>query len=147
MSGTLTADAAAGQLLPVVADLFANDAQGRPGLVGGYCTACQRYFYPRPDFCPDCQQPAQRRLLGGSGRIYSYTVIRTRAPYQLPEPYAVGYIDLDVSGLRVFGLFHPQATEALRIAMPVALSVLPLGVDNDGRPCLRPVFSPFAAIP
>ncbi|MCX7169865.1 MAG: OB-fold domain-containing protein, partial [Proteobacteria bacterium] len=72
-------------------------------------------------------------------------VVRTRAPYQLPEPYAVGYIDLDASGLRVFGLFHPQATERLRIAMRVALSVMPLGVDNDGRPCLRPVFSPLSA--
>lgn len=128
------------QPLPVVADLFADDAQGRPGLVGGYCESCQRYLYPRPDFCPDCLQPAQRRLVGGSGRIYSYTVIRTRAPYQLPEPYAVGYIDLDASDLRVFGLFHPQATEALQVGLPVSLSVLPLGVDNDGKPCLRPVF-------
>lgn len=131
----------------VVVDLFADDKQGQPGLVGGYCEPCQSYLYPRPEFCPTCQQSVQRRLLGGSGRIYSYTVVRTRAPYQLPEPYAVGYIDLDASGLRVFGLFHPQATERLRIAMPVALSVMSLGVDNEGRPCLRPVFSPLATDP
>lgn len=131
----------------VAADLFDDDDQGLPGLVGGYCAACQGYLYPRPEYCPTCLQPAQRRMLGGRGSIYSYTVIRTRAPYRLPEPYAVGYIDLKASGLRVFGLFHPQATERLQIGMPVALSVMPLGVDNDGRPCLRPVFSPLAADP
>lgn len=139
-----SAAAAAGFALPVVADLFADDPHGRAALVGGYCEPCQLYFYPRPDFCPACLQPAQRSLVGGSGQIYSYTLIRTRPPYQLPEPYAVGYVDLDASGLRVFGLFHPRAIGQLRIGLRVDLSVMPLGVDNAGKPCLRPVFTPLA---
>lgn len=138
--------AAVGQdepLPPVAVDLFAAGEDGKYGLVGGCCPTCQRDFYPRLDFCPGCLQPAQRTILGGSGRIYSFTVIRTRPPYQLPEPYAVGYIDLEESGLRVFGLFVPQVPERLQIGMPVEMTVIPLGVDNEGKACRRPVFLPL----
>lgn len=127
-------------LPPVAADLFAVGADGQYGLVGGSCPDCQRNFYPRLEYCPACLQPVQRTRLGGNGRIYCFTVIRTRAPYQLPEPYAVGYIDLEESGLRVFGLFAPQSTERLQIGMEVKLIVIPLGVDNQGIRCCRPVF-------
>lgn len=143
MNQTITATVQGAELPPVKADLFAADADGNYGLVGGRCPACQRNFYPRPDFCPLCLQPAQRHNLGGKGQIYSVTVVRTRAPYQLPEPYAVGYIDLEDSGLRIFGLFAPQATEQLQIGMRVGLSVMPLGVDNEGKACRRPVFLPL----
>lgn len=124
----------------VAVDLFAVDQDGRYGLVGGACAACGKRFYPRPDICPGCLAPAHRSLIGGRGRIYSYTRVRTRAPYALPEPYAVGYVDLEHSGLRIFGLFAPQAIERLQIGAQVGLSVLPLGVDGEGKPCLRPVF-------
>ena len=40
----------------------------------------------------------------------------------------------------VAGLFAPQAIERLQIGAQVGLSVLPLGVDGEGKPCLRPVF-------
>lgn len=144
MNQTVTTTLQGAELSPVKADLFAADANGQYGLVGGRCPACQRNFYPRPDFCPLCLQPVQQHNLGGKGQIYSVTVVRTRAPYQLPEPYAVGYVDLEDSGLRIFGLFAPQATEQLRIGMRVALSVMPLGVDNEGKSCRRPVFFPVS---
>ncbi|MFA7242447.1 MAG: OB-fold domain-containing protein [Sulfuricellaceae bacterium] len=129
-------------LLPVVPDLCAVGEQGELELSGSFCAACRRYAYPRVEHCPGCLQLTERKPVGGRGRIYSYTVIRTRPPFQLPEPYAVGYIDLAASGLRVFGLFHPEAIEQLRIGMPVALEEIPLGINNDGQLCLRPVFSP-----
>jgi uncharacterized OB-fold protein len=131
------------QPLPtVVPGLYAAEEQGELELTGSYCAACQRYAYPHVEHCPACLQPTERKPVGGRGQIYSYTVIRTRPPFQLPEPYAVGYVDLAASGLRVFGLFHPKAIALLRIGLPVALEEMPLGVNNDGQPCLRPVFSP-----
>lgn len=128
------------QLPPVVADLCAEGEDGRHELIGGACAACGKSHYPRQEICRGCLAPTRRSLIGGTGRIYSFTRVRSRAPYGLPEPYAVGYVDLDRSGLRVFGLFAPQATEQLRIGAEVELSVIPLGVNAEGRPCLRPAF-------
>jgi len=132
-------------LAPVVPGLYAANAQGELELTGAFCAACQRYAYPCVEHCPECLQPTERKPVGGKGKIYSYTVIRTRPPFNLPEPYAVGYVDLAASGLRIFGLFHPQAIEQLRIGMSVVLKEIPLGINNDGQPCLRPVFSPVGA--
>lgn len=67
-------------------------------------------------------------------------MVRTRAPYGLPTPYAVGYVDITGAGLRVFGLFDPDLTETLHPGMAVELHARKLGVDNGGKPCLRPVF-------
>jgi len=132
-------------LPPVVPGLYAAGEQGELELTGSYCVACGRYAYPRAEHCPKCLQPTGRKPVGGKGNIYSYTVIRTRPPFQLPEPYAVGYVDFAASGLRVFGLFHPEAIEQLQIGMFVTLKELPLGINNEGQPCLRPVFTPVGA--
>lgn len=132
-------------LSPVAPNLFApiEGESGKYGLIGGYCRDCKQFHYPLPDYCPTCLRPPERTVVGRSGRIYSYTVVRTKAPFKLPEPYAVGYIDLDESGLRVFGLFDLSATEALESGMAVELTVARVGVDGRGQKCLRPVFRPM----
>ncbi len=115
-----------------------------PILLGGYCTRCDRYFFPRPRYCPGCLDVPKTRGVGNRGRIHSFTTVRTKAPLGLPQPYAVGYVDLDLktggAGLRVFSLFDPASTDTLRIGAPVILDVAPLGHDSRGEPCLRPFF-------
>lgn len=128
-------------LAQVLPDLCAVDADG-PGLVGGWCPACRRHAYPRVARCSACHAALERAVVGRRGRVYSYTVVRTRAPFALPEPYAVGYVDLAESGLRVFALLDPARIDALRIGLPVRLDLQALGVDAAGQPCLRPVFGP-----
>ena len=81
-----------------------------------------------------------RVVVGTRGTVYSYTVVRTKAPFGLPQPYAVGYVDLAESSLRVFGLLDPASIGSLEVGMPVEVTVMPLGVDPEGRRCLRPVF-------
>lgn len=51
--------------------------------------------------------------------------------------------DLDAAPLRLFGLFESGAE--LSPGKRVTLSLQALGVDNDGTPCLRPVFVPVPA--
>lgn len=134
---------AAGHALPpIVPDLF-EELEGRPGhhaLVGGHCAHCDRHFFPLQHQCSACFRPLQRRVFGERGHIYSFTVVRTKAPFSLPEPYAVGYVDLADVRLRVFALLDPTAIDQLTVGAPVILKTLPLGVDGAGTPCVRPVF-------
>jgi uncharacterized OB-fold protein len=80
--------------------------------------------------------------VGRKGTIYSFTVIRTKAPFGLPTPYAVGYVDLDETGLRVFSLLDPERIDQLEIGLRVALKTGPLGDNGKGEPRVRPYFTP-----
>lgn len=130
------------KLPPVVPELFqALDGHvGRHGLVGGYCATCDRYFFPAGGQCPGCYDKLQRRVFGELGRLYSFTVVRTRAPFALPEPYAVGYVDLDDVPLRVFALLDPAAIPLLEVGARLILKSMQLGENALATPCLRPVF-------
>lgn len=128
----------------VLPGIFRMEVPGErgPQLVGGYCPACRRHYFPRPAYCRSCLEPVEEHALGDRGVIHSHTVVRTRAPFGLPEPYSVGYVDLEESGLRVFSLLDPGAIAELRVGLPVSLAVGPLGHDGLGSPRLRPYFTP-----
>ena len=113
-----------------------------PRLLGGFCKECNRKYFPRPKYCCACLGPVKECDLGSDGTIYSFTVVRTKPPWGLPQPYSAGYIDL-ASGLRIYCLLDPAAIDQLQIGMPVRLAVEPLGNDVNGSPCLRPFFAPL----
>lgn len=115
--------------------------QGLPQLLGGLCPDCDKYYFPRPKYCPCCLGAVDETSLGSEGTIYSYTVVRTKPPLGLPQPYSVGYVDVVPSGLRVFCLLDPAAIKQLRVGLLVRLSVGPLGHDGRGEPRLRPYFT------
>jgi uncharacterized OB-fold protein len=112
-----------------------------PVLLGGLCTGCNRQFFPQPEMCPDCYGSVEEIELGSCGRIYSYTVVRTKPPLGLPRPYAIGYVDLEGSMLRVFSLFNPDQIGQLQIGRMVQLAYGPLGEDGHGNPSRRPFFT------
>jgi uncharacterized OB-fold protein len=130
---------------PVVPGIFTLPPydQNQPKLLGGFCPTCNRYYFPRPKYCRGCLGETKEILLGSKGIIYSFTVIRRKPPLGLPEPYSVGYVDLEESGLRVFSLLDPAAIAQLRIGLKVRLVVEPLGHDAYGAPRLRPYFTPL----
>lgn len=119
---------------------FAADGDGCR-LVAGRCPRTGRVFFPAPAYCPCCLEPPERLAVSGRGRVHAFTVVRTKAPFGLPEPYAVGYVDIDEADLRVFGLFAPETVAALEAGSEVDLALRKLGTDAAGRPCLRPVFT------
>ncbi|MCP5107423.1 MAG: DNA-binding protein [bacterium] len=131
-------------ILPVAPGVFTlppyHDAP--PVLLGGFCPDCGTYYFPRPKYCRGCLGPVEEKPVGSEGTVYSFTVIRKKAPFGLPLPYSVGFIDLKGSGLRIFCLLDPAAIDQLRIGLPVRLAVKPLGHDGEGSPCLRPYFTP-----
>ncbi|MBI5585361.1 MAG: OB-fold domain-containing protein [Deltaproteobacteria bacterium] len=112
-------------------------------MLGGYCPGCRKYLFPAPRYCPACLEPTEKTNLGSEGTLYSFTVVRTKPPLGLPQPYSVGYVDLPGSGLRVFSLLDPEAIDRLRIGRPLRLAAGFLGHDGRGSSRWRPYFTPL----
>jgi uncharacterized OB-fold protein len=132
------------EIPPVAEGIFTlpSDDKARPSLLGGFCERCGRFFFPSSRYCRGCLGPLTEASLGSEGTLYAFTVIRTKPPLGLPQPYAVAYVDLKDVDLRIFSLLDPNAIEKLRIGLPVVLEVAPMGHDGRGSPCLRPYFTP-----
>lgn len=130
--------------LPFSVGIFSVEGEdGSARLIGSHCSRCRRHFFPRRHYCPSCLQPPETAALPYRGSIYSYTIVRIRPPMGLPQPYSVGYVDLEDVGLRVFMLLDAARVDVLRIGLPVELRVGRLGYDEKGRSVLRPYFTPL----
>lgn len=129
-------------LPPVAPGIFRLDETGlEPVLLGGACGPCGQRFFPRPPVCPTCLGEVRESELGSCGTLYSYTVVRVKPPFGLPQPYAVAYVDLADCGLRVFSLLDADTIDRFTIGQALKLAVGVLGNDGDGGPCLRPYFT------
>jgi len=127
------------ELPPVVEHVFVSTRDGFE-LIGAYCDHCHKYFFPIREHCSNCLGDTNETTLGSRGEIYSFTVIRTKPPFGLPQPYGVAYIDLVDFPLRVFSLLDPQQLEDVDIGAQVQLCVGPMGVNNTNQACQRPFF-------
>jgi len=127
------------ELKPVMEGIF--EAGPSPRLIGAICPKCSRKFFPKRMVCPYCLEELRETKLSTEGKIYTYSVLRTRAPYSLPQPYPDGYVDIEEDGLRIHSPFDPEKISDLEIGKPVTLRVGPMGVGNDGEPCLRYYFT------
>jgi uncharacterized OB-fold protein len=134
---------------PMLPDVFTLPPYGEkpPMLLGGYCGHCDAHFFPKPRYCPRCLEIPDLKEMGNTGVIHSFTVVRTKPPLGLPQPYGVGYVDLGKgsagSGLRVFCLFDPEFVDRLKIGEKVVLRVGLLGHNGRGEARLRPFFKPI----
>ena len=127
---------------PAADGWFATDGSGAPYLIGGKCHQCGTYvFPPRANNCPNpacdgdelAQVPLSRR-----GRLWSYTENRYAPPPPYPspdpfEPFAVAAVELADEGIIVLGKVVEGTLAAdLKIGMEMALTTMPLFVDDDG---------------
>jgi len=96
------------------------------------CEECSEPFYYPRVVCPFCFSARVHWLeCSGSGRIYSYSVVRRG------EPYAIAFVELD-EGPRLMTNIVDCDFDAIRIGDPVAVVFR----DLDGVP--TPMFSPKA---
>ncbi len=130
----------AAALAPFAPDIFSGEGADTR-LLGSRCPTCGRCFFPPCAICPDDGDATQSVALAREGRLYSFTVVRMKPPFDLPAPYAVGYVDLADGGPRVFALLDPALAERCAIGMPLVLTSGPMGSDLDGAPCTRPFFT------
>ena len=127
------------ELKPMMEGIFEGGSS--PKLIGAMCSKCNKKFFPKPIVCPYCLGELKEIKLSTEGKIYTYSILRTRAPYGLPQPYPVGWVDLEEDRLRIFSLLDPEKISNLDFGKKVALRVGPMGVDNNGHPCLRYYFT------
>lgn len=113
-----------------------------PALIAAECPACNQKFFPVPMMCPKCMGDLKEIELSSEGKVYTYGTLNIKPPYDLPSPYAVGWVDLEADGIKIFSLFDPANLDKLGIGKRVTLRVGQMGVGNDKQPCLRYYFTP-----
>lgn len=134
--------------VPFQDGLFEEPAapDGAPALLAGRCRQCGRTLYPRRAECPGCTDggDVEDVTIGGSGVVYTSTVVRVPSPVGLKPPYAYGYVDLSEVALRVFALFTGADPASFVPGTEVELVVEPLLADAQGRSVMAYKFRPVA---
>jgi benzoylsuccinyl-CoA thiolase BbsA subunit len=124
----------------VAPDLVSVDADGVPRLTGGRCRACEARSFPRTPVCTSClSEDIAACDLGDRGTLYSYSIVH-QAPKGWSVPYALGYIDLS-EDVRVLAHLDVPAS-AIKIDMPMKLSVGVVGTDAAGASLMSYTFAP-----
>jgi len=91
------------------------DAAREGKLLLAKCSACKAlHYYPRA-VCPFCSGKTELVAAKGTGKIYSYSVMR-----RVAEPYAIAYVTLD-EGVTMLTNMVDCDLERLRIGDPVRL--------------------------
>jgi uncharacterized OB-fold protein len=122
--------------------LFTTDADGAPRLIGGRCGACGRHQFPRSSMCQYCgADGVAEALLSNTGTLWAWTAVTAAPPgYQGEVPYGFGVVELP-EGLRVLTRLVESDPAALRFGQDVALQLVPLHVDEEGRAVLTWAFA------
>jgi uncharacterized OB-fold protein len=134
----------------VDASLFHETADGLR-LVGGRCRDCGTVTFPVGRVCASCASEAvEPHDLGTDGTLWSFTVQGFRPkspPYagdDTPEtfvPYGVGYVELP-GEVRIESRLTVNDPARLRIGMPMRLTTVPFGRDDDRHPVVTFAFEP-----
>ena len=136
----VNAEAASADPRFVAPDLVSVDANGVPHLTGGRCRACGTRSFPRAPVCTHClSEDIEACTVGDRGTLYSYSIVH-QAPKGWAVPYALGYIDLP-DDVRVLAHLDVAAS-AVKIDMPMKLSVGVVGTDAAGSPLMSYTFAP-----
>lgn len=127
---------------PFRADALVTD-QDTIHLRGSKCGHCGALAFPPRAVCATCRRTGQEPvLLGSTGRLYTYAVVR-QAPKGFPTPYVIGYVDLD-EGVRVFTRVLTEPGQELRLNMPMSLTTVTLTDGTGAGPVVAYAFRPAA---
>lgn len=114
-----------------------------PTLIGGRHRESGRIVFP----CPADKDLWDAIDLPRHGTLWSWTVQRFRPkspPYSGPEdfePFAIGYVELPGATI-VEARLTNVAFDALKISMPMQLTVVPFSIDNSGNEVRIYAFAP-----
>jgi len=129
--------------VPAVEGWFTLD-DTQPALIGGRCTACGTYVFPKNrKFCPNprcASETFDEVRLSTRGRIWSYTDARYQPPTPyVPvsdphEPFAIAAVELDAEKMVVMGqVVRDVSVDELRVGQPVQLVIETLYEDDDAE--------------
>ena len=127
--------------VPVREGLFVDGAA--PALVAGHCGVCANHHFPLQPVCPYCSaEEVTETRLTGPGRLWVHTAVTAAPPgYQGEVPYGFGVVELP-EGVRVVGRLTEADPARLQTGQPMAVAVVPLHVDDEGREVVTYAFAP-----
>lgn len=127
--------------VPVREGIFTTDGGGR--LLGGRCTSCSRFHFPRYTTCPYCSSDdVEAAELSGRGALWGWTAVTAAPPgYRGGVPFGFGIVELP-EGLRVITRLTEPDPARLELGMAMRLVIVPLHLDDDGREVVTYAFAP-----
>ncbi len=113
----------------VKAGLFTEGPE--PALVGGRCSECGRFHFPRADICPYCSAETVEEVeLSRNGRLWAWTSVNTAPPGYLGEvPYGFGVVELP-EGLRVITRLTDTDVDRLHLGQSMRLEIVAVRADE-----------------
>jgi uncharacterized OB-fold protein len=120
--------------------LFALDP---PRLLGSRCRACGAHHFPVHDTCPYCSSGDVAPVdLSPVGTLWAWTAVTASPPgYRGEVPYGFGVVELP-EGIRIVTRLTEADPARLEAGQPMALTVTPLHVDDEGRSVTTFAFMP-----
>ena len=127
--------------VPLVDYLVIDD--GAPYLVAQESTESGALYFDRRNADAQSGRPGfQRRRLGDTGTVRTFTIVHRAAP-GVPTPYVSVVVDLDGGGVVKANLVNTEPDpEHVRVGMPVRLTTFTAGSDDNGTEAVGFAYEP-----
>lgn len=123
------------------------DAAHIPALCGTACTSCGTAFFPPQRYgCERCgagPERIERRPLAGTGTLRSFATVHRALRPEPAAPFVIGTVRLD-AGPELEAVLACGDESELAFGMPVRATLVPVGVDAEGREIVDCRFAPAA---
>jgi uncharacterized OB-fold protein len=109
-----------------------RETENGPILLGNRCARCDKVFFPKVDFCPQClSEDLEERELSQKGTLHAHTV--TRVPLErFDPPHPLGVVLLPKDRVSVLAPLVLRENEELTVGAEMEVVVAPLWLDEDG---------------
>lgn len=107
----------------------------KPALLASRCSKCGTTFFPQRTVCRYCLDDSgmENVALSRRGVVYASTVIGIGSPSGIKAPYAFGYVDIPVDGVRVFALFKDADPEHIAPGQEVELVIESIATNSEQK--------------
>lgn len=125
-----------------------DDPDEAPRLYGTVCPRCETRFAGQRAICLACaHRGLERCLLGPSGRVSTFTIVRQTPPGSVAEaPYVIAQVRLD-DGPSVQTVLTGVAPETVTVGMPVEMTLFTVRQDDEGNDIVAYAFRPREEAP
>jgi uncharacterized OB-fold protein len=114
-----------------------------PQLIGSACPECKARYAGKRVICLDCgYRGLHPALLSPTGALWTFTIVHQKPPGSIMDvPYVIAQMQLD-DGPIVSSVLVDTPVESVRIGLPLEITLVPAGRDEDGNEVVSHAFRP-----